>query len=73
MVHNIAEQILRERDDFRDARHLLDIEGLSSPKVCNFPNRLVANLAPGERYLEIGTWKGRTLTDRGYGPKDPAW
>jgi hypothetical protein len=67
MVHNIAEQILLETDDFRDARHLVDIEGLSSPKVCNFLNRLVANLAPGERYLEIGTWKGRTLFSAAFG------
>jgi hypothetical protein len=58
---NIALETLREYRDFDGAKHLVDIPGLSSPRVCNFLNRLVARMAPGEHYLEIGTWKGRTL------------
>lgn len=61
MESNIAERVLTESSDFFSARPLVDIEGLSSPKVCAFLNRLVGEMDPGEHYLEIGTWKGRTL------------
>ena len=58
---NLAEKILVENQDFQDAEHLVDVEGLSSPRVCHFLNHLVAGLDEGEHYLEIGTWKGLTL------------
>ena len=45
MDPNIAERLLRETDDFRGAQHLVDVEGMSSPKVCTFLNRLVAGFA----------------------------
>jgi Methyltransferase domain len=56
---NIARELLKLHADFVGAEPL--VEGLSSPRVANFLNRLVARLAPGETYLEIGTWKGLTL------------
>jgi hypothetical protein len=61
MRTNALERVLRETDDFAGARHLVDVEGMSSPKVCNLLNRLVSAMDPDEHYLEIGTWKGRTL------------
>jgi hypothetical protein len=61
MDSNIAERVLTESSDFATARALVDIEGLSSPRVCALLNRLVAEMDPEEHYLEIGTWKGRTL------------
>lgn len=64
---NLAQRILQEHDDFEGAEHLVEVEGLSSPKVCNFLNQLVAALEPGEHYLEIGTWKGLTLCSAIYG------
>ena len=67
MQTNIAERILTETNDLSGARDLVDIEGLSSPRVCNLLNRLVAGMAPGEHYLEIGTWKGRTLLSAAHG------
>jgi hypothetical protein len=39
-------------------KDILAIEGMSSPKIRHFLNNLVAK---GDRYLEIGTWKGSTL------------
>ncbi len=63
---NIAEQILRENNDFTDAHPLVDIKGLSSPKVCNFLNQLVAHMDPGENYLEIGCFQGLTLMSAAY-------
>jgi hypothetical protein len=61
MQSNIAAEILDEHDYFRDARPVVDIPGLSSDRVCNFLNRLVARMDDEECYLEVGTWKGRTL------------
>ena len=58
---NHADRLLRESNDFADATHLVDVPGMSSPKVCRFLNRLVASLDPGEHYLEVGSWQGRTL------------
>jgi len=58
---NIALETLRDYRDFDGAQHLVDIPGLSSPRVCNFLNRLVARMDADEHYLEVGTWKGRTL------------
>jgi hypothetical protein len=67
MDTNAAEKLLRETDDFRDATHLVEVDGMSSPKVCNLLNRLVASMGPDEHYLEIGTWKGRTLLSAAHG------
>lgn len=63
---NIAERVLRENDDFEDARPLVDVQGMSSPKVCNLLNKLVANMDEGEHYLEIGCYKGLTLVSAAY-------
>ena len=61
MDTNIALETLQDYRDFAGAKHLVDIPGLSSPRVCNLLNRLVGRMASGEHYLEVGTWKGRTL------------
>jgi hypothetical protein len=53
--------------DFADARPLVDVEGMSSPRVCNLLNHLVARMDPGEQYLEIGTWQGLTLLSAALG------
>ncbi len=58
---NHAERLLRETREFAEAEHLVDIPGMSSPRVCQLLNRLVACLDPGEHYLEVGSWRGRTL------------
>jgi len=58
---NIAERAFVENHDFADACALVDVEGLSSPKVCNLLNQLVARMDPGEKYLEIGCYLGLTL------------
>ncbi len=64
---NIAKDILEAHHDFVGATHLVEVEGLSSPQVCNFLNRLVAAMDPGDTYLEIGTWKGLTLCSAAHG------
>jgi hypothetical protein len=61
MEHNIAKLILEQHADFETATHLVDIPGLSSPRVCRFLNELVRQMDPDETYLEVGTFKGRTL------------
>ena len=61
MDSNHAADLLRETNDFADAEHLVDVPGMSSPRVCRLLNGLVARLEPGEHYLEIGSWQGRTL------------
>jgi hypothetical protein len=61
MQENIAKRLLDETNDFEGAVPVVTVEGMSSPKVCNFLNRLVAEMPADERYLEIGTWKGLTL------------
>lgn len=66
MRDNIALRALEEHDDFKDARPLVAVEGLSSPRVCAFLNQLVKRLDPGERYLEVGTYRGRTLLSAAY-------
>lgn len=68
-MDNIALDILEETAELDGAEHLVQIPGLSSPRVCNLLNRLVAGMAPGDRYLEIGTFKGRTLLSAAYGNK----
>ncbi len=61
MQTNHLQQLLDATNDFSGAAHLVDIPGMSSPKVCNLLNRLVGRMDPGEQYLEIGVWQGRTL------------
>jgi hypothetical protein len=61
MKTNIAAEVLQENDYFRNAQGLVDVEGLSSNRVCNFLNQLVARMDEDECYLEVGTWQGRTL------------
>jgi hypothetical protein len=61
VLTNHADRLLRETDDFAGAEHLVDVPGMSSPRICQFLNRLVACMDPGEHYLEIGSWQGRTL------------
>lgn len=61
MQTNQIEALLTATNDFAEAEHLVDIPGMSSPRVCNLLNGLVARMDPGERYLEIGCWRGRTL------------
>jgi hypothetical protein len=67
MDTNIAVEVLEENRDFVGATHLVDIEGLSSPRICRFLNRLVAAMPADEHYLEIGTYKGRTLLSAAHG------
>ncbi len=67
MDENAAERLLRETDDFKGAQHLVDVEGMSTARHCVFLNRLVAAMDPKECYLEIGTWKGRTLISAAHG------
>lgn len=66
MQENIAARLLEEHRDFEGAPSLVAVEGLSSPRVENFLNRLVERMAPGQSYLEVGTWKGRTLLSAAY-------
>lgn len=66
MLDNIAEQLLAANDDYQDARPLVDIEGLSSARVCRFLNDLVRGMDATESYLEVGTWKGKTLLSAAY-------
>jgi hypothetical protein len=61
MQTNHVEALLLATNDFADATHLVDIPGMSGPKICNLLNALVARMDPGERYLEVGCWRGRTL------------
>jgi hypothetical protein len=67
MDTNIACALLDEQRDFEGAQLRVDIEGMSSPKVCAFLNALVSRMEPDEQYLEIGTWKGRTLVSAALG------
>jgi hypothetical protein len=34
-MSNVVEHILAENNDFEGAKHFVEIEGLSDPKVCN--------------------------------------
>jgi hypothetical protein len=58
---NIAREILEEHGDFDGAKHLVDVPGFSSPRVCQFLNELVRRMPASEHYLEIGTFAGLTL------------
>lgn len=66
METNLAKDILEKHQNFENARHLVNIEGFSTPRVCHFLNRLVAAMDPKESYLEIGTFKGLTTFSAAY-------
>ena len=58
---NTIEALLHANEDYRGARHVVDVEGMSTPRVCNLLNDLVGSMGPDETYLEVGTWRGLTL------------
>ena len=64
---NTAQEILETNHYFADATHLVDVEGMSTPRVCNFLNQLVAAMDSESHYLEIGTWRGLTLCSAAFG------
>jgi hypothetical protein len=66
MRENIAKRLLDETNDFEGALPVVTVAGMSSPKVCSFLNRLVAQMPANERYLEVGTWQGLTLLSAAY-------
>lgn len=66
MHENIAKRLLDQTHDFEDAVPVVAVQGMSSPKVCNLLNQLVAHMPAGERYLEVGTWQGLTLLSAAY-------
>jgi hypothetical protein len=70
MDGDVAGRLLDETEKRRGLGPLVDIDGMSSPKVCWLLNRLVAHLPAGERYLEVGTWQGLTLLSAAYGNLD---
>lgn len=70
MDTNIAQELLELHADFVGAKSLIDVQGMSSPRVVNFLNRLVARLAPDETYLEVGIWKGLTLISAAFENRD---
>lgn len=70
MQQNTAAELLGEHRDFEGARHLVDVDGMSSPRVCQFLNHLVARMDTDESYLEVGTWRGLTLLSAAYGNLD---
>lgn len=63
---NYVEKILKDNNYFAEAKHLVDVEGMSTPRVCNLLNQLVGQMDDDEVYLEIGTWKGLTLCSAAY-------
>jgi len=67
MDRNHAADILEEHAQFDGVGPLVEVGGMSSPRVCHFLNRLVAQIEPGECYLEVGTWRGLTLLSAAYG------
>ncbi len=67
---NIAAQAFEETQNFANAKKLVDIEGLSSPKVCNLLNQLVSRMDSGEHYLEIGCFNGLTLLSAAHNNTD---
>jgi hypothetical protein len=52
-------------------QEIMDIDGMSSPKVRHFLNHVTA--FPECRYLEIGCWKGSTLISALYGNPAHHW
>lgn len=66
-MRNVVPRLLDEHDEFESADYPVDVEGLSSPRVCGLLNALVAEMPPNEHYLEVGTWKGLTLLSAAHG------
>jgi len=64
---NIAARLLRAHRDFDGAEPLVDVRGLSSPRICHLLNQLVREMDAEECYLEIGTWQGLTLLSAALG------
>ncbi len=58
---NFVQQIIEENKYFENAKHLVDVEGMSTPRVCTLLNKLVGHMEEKQTYLEIGTWKGLTI------------
>lgn len=58
---NRLEKLLIDHQDYRNASHLVDVQGLSTPRVCHLLNDMVRGMDAENYYLEIGTWKGLTL------------
>lgn len=48
-------------------KEILDLDGMSSPKIRHFLNNLMSNYPYEKNYLEIGTWKGSTFISALYG------
>jgi len=67
MKKNIALAVLAEHQDFADAEPLVDVTGMSSPRVCALLNALVRRMDADECYLEVGTWQGLTLLSAALG------
>ena len=67
MNNNIALAVLEEHQDFSGAEPLVDVTGMSSPRVCALLNALVRRMDPEECYLEVGTWQGLTLLSAALG------
>lgn len=49
------------RDSRRYVNVCADVQGMSTPSNLHFLNLAVRQLARGECYLEVGTWRGLTL------------
>lgn len=58
---NRLEHLLTTHNDYANATHLVEVEGMSTPRVCNLLNDMVRGMDDAHTYLEIGTWKGLTL------------
>lgn len=64
-------QVLLEDQRWIDGlKPIVEVSGLSSPKVCHLLNRLVATLDPEQCYLEVGTWQGLTLLSAAHNNPD---
>ncbi len=64
---NHVQKLLEDNNFFESANHLVDVEGMSTPRVCNLLNKLVASMDKEETYLEIGTWQGLTICSAAFG------
>jgi len=51
---NLIDRILQENDDVNNAKPLVDVEGMSGPRLCNLRNRLVAYMPADQTYFPHG-------------------
>lgn len=58
---NRLDALLTTHNDYANASHVVDVEGMSTPRVCRLLNDMVGGMDEAHTYLEIGTWKGLTL------------